>query len=175
MKERFRKTLALNLVNYTSCLQPDEIQAFKNHLTHLKTLAGRKKRRKHWQIQINSDRFQITSLCYYDLQSIYSKFKLLLRIIHLRDVIYEWPLNSLRSTTFCTMIVVYFNHAKACLRMRWHGWKRWKTFKKSWSFSFVRLLWQKRYFFHDFHCFRPCKRMCKHAFAGQNTQQMIAT
>ena len=24
-----------------------------------------------------------------------------------------------------------------------------------------------------FHCFRPCERMRKHAFAGQNTQQLI--
>ena len=29
-------------------------------------------------------------------------------------------------------------------------------------------------FLNVFHCFRPCKRMCKHALGGRNTQQREA-
>ena len=32
-----------------------------------------------------------------------------------------------------------------------------------------------KYFLSVFHCFRPCERMPKHAFPGQNTQHRVLT
>ena len=56
---------------------------------------------------------------------------------------------------------------------------QWLTNKLFSSFFFMSLTWASRaydekgtfsWFSNDFHRFRPCERMHKHAFAGRNTQ-----
>ena len=74
------------------------------------------------------------------------------------------------------------------MRGTWEAYKE-KRRKQTFLFGFLRFssfffvslscAWWKRYFFTHFQVFssvfnhfRPYKRMCKHAFAGQNTQQI---